>query len=107
MNREHHELISKLAELIEDHEWNPSGRVSSPGKFLGEPLETLYFYDAFLNGDGRGNEEATFFDLTEIEKQVFVAPPGATSYMVLETNEGFVYGNYLFPGRSTRPTAET
>jgi hypothetical protein len=58
-----------------------NGIIRNPGKFEGESLATLYYYDSMLNGDGCvmevSAEERAAFDLAEDDKFVYLAESGS------------------------------
>ncbi len=67
--------------------------IRSPGKFEGEHVMTLYFYSAYMNGDGepysRGNENDLKFNISDEEAEAFDIEKGAQ--VILEFSEqGFV-----------------
>lgn len=77
-------LIVKLvpAELRYGYEFNRHGIVTSPGKFEGESIATLYYYDCFLNGGD------TIFDVSQEESDAFDIQ---SKFVYLqESNDGFV-----------------
>ena len=73
----------KLNKLALGYTWD-NGIVTSPGKFEGESISTLYYYDAYLNGNGAvmevSKEEREALGLHESDQWVYVA----------ESNDGFV-----------------
>jgi hypothetical protein len=71
-----------LEELKDGYTFDANGVIRDPGKFEGETLATLYFYDAYMNGDG------VVFELDEDEKQEL----GIKSPFVYlaESNDGFI-----------------
>lgn len=89
-------LIEKLVpqELRDGYEFNRHGIVTSPGKFEGESIATLYYYDCFLNG------EDTVFEVTEEEKQAFDIPPLDNFVYLQESNDGFVSLEYFTDEKS-------
>lgn len=77
-------LIEKLVseEIRFGYTFTRQGIVTSPGKFEGESIATLYYYDCFLNGDG------TVFDVSQEESEAFDIDK---KFVYLhESNDGFV-----------------
>jgi hypothetical protein len=76
-------LIEKIVpeEIRSGYTFSRNGIVTSPGKFEGETIATLYYYDAFLNSDD------TVFEVSDEEKSAF----GIDSPFVYlaESNDGF------------------
>lgn len=81
------ELIVKLvpAELRYGYEFNRHGIVTSAGKFEGESIATLYYYDCFLNGGD------VVFEITAEERQAFDIGIGYTHVYLGESDYGFVH----------------
>ncbi len=78
-------LIVKLVpeEIRSGYTFSRDGIVTSPGKFEGESIETLYYYDCFINGDG------CIFEITTEEAEAFDID---SPYVYLgETGDGFAY----------------
>ena len=85
-------------------------QVKGPGQFEGEPPETAYFYDQWLNGDGESyspdmgdddddegddygdTPEATLFQISAEESEAFDLEVGDW-FILWEDGQGFVYGN--------------
>jgi hypothetical protein len=74
---------NELAKLAKGYTWR-DGIIVSCGKFEGETLATLYYYDAYLNGNSTvmevSKEEREALGLHESDQWVYVA----------ESNDGFV-----------------
>jgi hypothetical protein len=79
------ELKNKLAELAKGYTFN-HGIIRNPGKFEGESLATLYYYDCYLNGG------ETIFQVTNEESHMFNFNPEDNKNWVYlaESNDGFV-----------------
>jgi len=77
-------LIKKLVpeEIRSGYTFSRNGIVTSPGKFEGESIATLYYYDAFLNGDG------PVFEVSDEEKSAFDID--SPFVYLAESNDGFV-----------------
>lgn len=77
------ELKNTLKELANGYNFN-HGIITNPGKFEGESLATLYYYDCYLNGQGEvmqvSDEEKRVFNLSESDNWIYLA----------ESNDGFV-----------------
>lgn len=65
--------------------------VLSPGKFEGEHVSTLYFWDCYMNGDGQSEGDLIIFDLSESEREHLDLP--RNEYRMRVDDNGFVYGN--------------
>ncbi len=70
----------------------------SPGKFEGEPAASEYFYDRMLDGVGETlyseDSEGALFKILDEEAKVFDLYVDGW-FLLLETDNGFVYGmNY-------------
>lgn len=79
------ELIKKFvpAELLDRYEIDPIWHtIKNPGKFEGETVATLYFYDHSLNGDGN------VMEVSQEEKEAFDID--ANYVYLAESNDGFV-----------------
>jgi len=77
-------LIKKLVpeEIRSGYTFSRNGVVTSPGKFEGESIATLYYYDAYLNGGD------TVFQVTDDEKSAFDID--SPFVYLAESNDGFV-----------------
>ena len=65
--------------------------ILSPGKFEGEHVSTLYFWDCYMNGDGQSEGDLIIFDLSESEREHLDLP--RNEYRMRVDDNGFVYGN--------------
>jgi hypothetical protein len=65
-----------------------------PGRFEGEPPETVYFWEAVLNGDGDGLDDSTVFRVNALEAYAFELARG-DYYVVRERSDGFVVGESM------------
>lgn len=66
--------------------------VLSPGKFEGEHVSTLYFWDCYMNGFGDlVDDDLIVFDLSESEREHLDLP--CNEYRMRVSDNGFVYGN--------------
>ena len=90
--------MTQLTNAIKDHldflaseyDWR-EGQIVSPGKFEGETLATLYYYDALMCGDQPDREEQdwVFFTIRKDEGEAL----GITGeYGIKESDDGFVFG---------------
>lgn len=90
-----------------------TGRVVSRGKFEGEMIYAVYYYDWMLNGEGEtmqdddGNDY-TVFDVAPEDRQLFPEIPNSIYKVALtESESGFVYlSDNATPGFSTLGTDE-
>lgn len=66
--------------------------ILSPGKFEGEHVSTLYFWDCYMNGFGDlVNDDLIVFNLSESEREHLNNP--TNEYRLRVDDNGFVYGN--------------
>lgn len=66
--------------------------ILSPGKFEGEHVSTLVFWESYLNGSyDDDNGDILTFSLTEEERQEL--GNANASYRLRVSESGFVYGN--------------
>jgi hypothetical protein len=74
-------------------------RYRGSSKFSGEPDATLYYYEAYMNGDGepRGveGEFYTVHSVDAAEREVLDLPKGTTVYVLYEDSQGFVSGEAM------------
>lgn len=66
--------------------------VWSPGKFENEPLWTVYFWEAYLNGGGNDDGLTIEFDITPEDVAEFPELASSTRAHVWSDDNGFVYG---------------
>lgn len=80
------ELINKLvpAELLDGYTIE-RGIIQNPGKFEGESVATLYYYDAYLNGDG------SIMEISQDERNAFEIGPAYTHVYLYESEQGFAH----------------
>jgi hypothetical protein len=69
------------------------GKIASPGKFEGQQAEVLYFYDAWLNGDGVDLDDTIYLKLTPDEQGYFKTKH--TFYKLVISDGGFVSGQFV------------
>lgn len=81
------ELIKKIvpAEILSGYEFDQHFNVKGPGKFEGESVIALYYYDCFLNGGD------TIFTISEEERDAFGIGSGYTHVYLYESEQGFVH----------------
>lgn len=66
--------------------------ILSLGKFEGEHVSTLYFWDCYMNGFGDlVNDDLIVFNLSESEREHLNNP--TNEYRLRVDDNGFVYGN--------------
>jgi len=81
------ELLQEYGVTLNSH-----NVIAELGKFEHEPIETLYYYDAMLNGDGEDLGDMVKFEVSEKEKIRFTVEE---KYFYLEvSDEGFVSGEF-------------
>lgn len=67
------------------------GRIVSPGKFEGEPIYAVAFWDAALNGMADDDNENGFeFDLTDEDHTEWPELEGCDHILLVESDNGFV-----------------
>jgi hypothetical protein len=81
-----------IKEKSKQYTFDKNGRIANPGRFQGETLATVYYWNAWLDGDGESRTldgyEATVFDVTPEEAEAFDLP----EWIAIWTSEnGFVY----------------
>lgn len=94
--------IETLRKLAEENGWDTADPKPSewdsggPGKFEGEGIATLYFYDAMMNGcgDSHGSGEETVadsFDIGEEDREILgdLIPPDAAVAVLFHSSSGF------------------
>lgn len=89
------EIADKVDELSADYSVDEirsphTGHIVSLGKFQGQPVEALYWYDAMMNGDGEMIQEYTVFEADADEQQFFGMPKDERFVFLYESNDGFV-----------------
>ena len=80
------EVTKKCRKLSKGYEFYPKTLiVKSAGKFEGETIATLYYYDCFLNGG------EVVFEISGDEKQAFLIGDGYKYVYLYESDNGFVH----------------
>lgn len=81
------ELLVKLVspEIRFGYSFTRVGIVTNPGKFEGESIATLYYYDCSLDGGD------TVFEVSDDERQAFDIGPAYTHVYLYESENGFVH----------------
>jgi hypothetical protein len=91
MNKTYNAVNDAVKKLVEDGGYTLENDVISDlGKFEGEHVMTLYFYDAHMNGDGEqyeGNDLA--FEVSDEEAEAFEIAKGAQVILCF-SEQGFV-----------------
>lgn len=88
-------LLVELCRIMRDYEldvdnaWTNHGTVASPGKFEGEPIETLYYHSRSLNGMGEPIGDWDVFEVDDTERQIFGLAPTTTHMAIREDSQGF------------------
>lgn len=95
-------LIVKLvpSELRYGYTFNRRGICTSLGKFEGESIAALYYYDCYLNGDG------VVFEISDEERKAFGIGDGYKFAYLYESDYGFVH-LYLYATREEAEFAES
>ena len=84
-------------EILKRYDVDDAGRITSPGKFEGEMLYAVYYWEWMLNGDGENMEdddgtEYTVFDVAPEDRVLFPEIPNSIYKVALfEDSQGFVY----------------
>lgn len=68
------------------------GIIRSPGKFEGEPVYALHFYDALMNGfaDLDDGDVATF-EVNDDDRKLFPELANVQNVYLWESDQGFIY----------------
>ena len=89
------DVRKSVSDIIKEYGFDPR----HPGKFEGEPIETLYYYDSTMNGFGedRGveGEMYSIHGVTADERKVFQMPDNIRYFVISENEQGFVYGSAM------------
>lgn len=86
-------------EITSEYETHPNTDIiRSPGKFEGEPLWAVYFWNLALDGSGDvewddDETEITTFQIQDEDRAIFpeLAEEGITSVSLWEDSQGFVH----------------
>ena len=82
-------------EIEQEYNVSPQGNIQNPGKFEGEPLYTVYFWDLVMDGCGDTHWDADLeikvFTVTPEELVMFPELEGITTIAVYESEVGFVF----------------
>lgn len=82
----------RYVQLIQDY---PDGYVTTPGKFEGEPIEAIYFYELALDGGADemlydGDTPIDVFHVDDDDRLVWGLDDATRYVAVWETDQGFV-----------------
>lgn len=73
-----------------------NGIITSPGKFEGEPLYVVAFWDAYLNGCTDDDVDGMLvFNLTNEDWQEWPELNGCKELRLFESDTGFVYAEHV------------
>jgi hypothetical protein len=97
------ETLDELAKAISEEyvvDFDDSYKVQDPGKFEGERIATMYYYDAYMNGDfgedsfnfGEGGA-FYFYEVESKESNLFESDK--PYFMLYFTSSGFVHGDFV------------
>lgn len=92
--------VKKILESLGYHEDNydsENDKILSRGKFEREPIATLYFYNAFMNGY-RGEfefEHEQVYEITKEDKEACPSLRGFSHYILVFRDDGFVVGEAI------------
>lgn len=81
------QLLVKLVpdEIRYGYTFTRQGMVKGPGKFKGESIATLYYYDQYGNGGD------TIFEISDEERKAFDIGAGYTHVYLYESEQGFCH----------------
>lgn len=84
----------KRQEIMDQFKVSDLGIIKNPGKFEGEPLYSVYFWDLVMNGDGetvmQGDSIFSVFDITEEDLKEFPELKNTKQIAMYTTTQGFV-----------------
>lgn len=92
MTTKTNKVTEAVEKLVEEGGYTLRGQVITDcGKFGGEHIMTLYFYDAYINGDGEpyGDDNDLKFNVTAEEGEAFDITEGAQVILQF-SDQGFV-----------------
>lgn len=97
------DLRKQIEMLAAQYRINSNGYITTPGKFLGERIGTVYFHEQFLNGlqddCAYDYDLDAYFFFAGVEEISLLNPFGPdTHYKVFQltfTNDGFVIGGWI------------
>ena len=92
-------LITKLAASIEARHFNSDGNCTNLGKFEGQTLATIYYYqhddDVYFSDEPDGASWTIILNTSAIERQVFGAPACQPLYILESDEQGFIFGSWI------------
>lgn len=89
-------LLCEVCRIMRDYgldvdaAWTDQGTVAHPGKFECEPIETLYYHSAMLNGAGEHVGDWSVHTVDDTERQIFGLDADTAYVGIREDNSGFV-----------------
>lgn len=86
------EIREHVMELAKDFSVDKDGEIDSPGKFEGEPMEALYWYERLNEGDGELQDDGSWMlEVSPEEAEAFHIASGSkdTAVYCSETDNGF------------------
>ncbi len=94
MNKQTNAVIEAVDKLVTDGGYTLDSErnvIKDLGKFEGEHVMTLYFYDAFMNGDGEqyGEDNDLAFNVSDDEAKAFNVSKGSQVILCF-SEQGFV-----------------
>ncbi len=89
------DIQQAVAEIKKEYDVGDDGIINSPGKFEGEPVWAVYFYD--LAGSGEElltNQEGNSYEIFEVddeERKEFGLADDIKAVVLKHTDQGFIY----------------
>ena len=89
-------MTQHMQKLAEGYTLSPKGTILNPGKFEGEPVAILYFWEAMLNGmSDNGDSNFDAFDLIPSDRLVCDSiPADAMRAYLYHSEQGFEHLEY-------------
>lgn len=95
------EVKDAIEPMRAEYDWTSHGTIANPGKFEGETIAALYYYDCSMNGSGEDvsdysvdgdicgpNEQ--LFDVDSAEREALNLSAGTFAVLLSESDQGFV-----------------
>jgi hypothetical protein len=96
--------MTRRTEIEQTYKVGADGRITSPGKFEGEPLYVVHFWDFYLDGcDDVHMIDGTYvsrFEVSDEERAEFPELAGAVWVDLWESEQGFVYSRTYDAGEA-------
>ena len=73
-----------------------NGRITSPGKFEGEPVYVPHFWEFYLNGFSDDDDDGVLsFNVDEDDRREFPELKGVDTVQLYQSDNGFVFSSTL------------